>query len=461
MAVLLPRYLGAANLGKYAFVTTLVGVLAIFADLGTTTFLTKEAARDPERAPGLLTAAFIIRFLRTLLVAILIALAFHFLSHDETVRRTAYVLCFSLAVGAVEGVAYPTLQGFHRMKVIALSSSVAALAFAGLAAVVLLRGGGPPEVAMAGLAAAAIAQVINVVALLRVVRPQLRVPRAAFVTVIVGGLPFFLWNAALAVYGQIDLLMLSFLTRPEVVGWYSAAWRLVSIPGFIPVILLTVVFPALSAARREPELFNRIARRAIHVVLVASVPFALGTMLVPNRLTELFGYPETFSHSWWPIVLLAPVYPLVGIDMVIGTVLNTLDRQLKWAATGVAAAILNPLANLWAIPFGQEHLGNGAIAAAAMTTLTEVFMMVVGLCLLPRGVFDVTTVKDALKVAAAAAPLVVVVWASRSQPLAVPVLLGGGVYVATCLVSGVVTLRDLDEVRQHLVRRVSSAAGNG
>jgi hypothetical protein len=121
--------------------------------------------------------------------------------------------------------------------------------------------------------------------------------------------------------------------------------------------------------------------------------------------------------------------------------------------TGVAAAVLNPLLNMVAIPFAQANFGNGAAGAAAITTFTEVFMLVVGLRLLPRGVFAISTLTDVLKCAGAGLAMAGIVWATRDAVLIVPIVLGGLVYAATSLAVGAVSLGDVKLVRGYLMQR--------
>ena len=178
-------------------------------------------------------------------------------------------------------------------------------------------------------------------------------------------------------------------------------------------------------------------------MLMSTLPIGLGILFLPDRLISFFGYPPIFWRSAAPLALLALHIPLVGIDMMIGTILNAIDKQRQWAMTGVAAAFLNPLLNLFAIPYTQARFGNGAIGAAAVTTLTEVFMLLVGLVLLPRGIIDRTAIAVWLKCLLAGAVMSVVVWFARPLPVPATVMLGAVVYGSCCLTFGVLTLRDL------------------
>jgi O-antigen/teichoic acid export membrane protein len=216
---------------------------------------------------------------------------------------------------------------------------------------------------------------------------------------------------------------------------------------------MTVTFPALSAATGDPRLFNTIARRAVQVIALTTVPMALGLMVVSGQLIQLFDYPESFANSVIPIALLSASLPLVGINMIVGSVLNARDRQRQWALAGVAAAVFNPALNFIAIPYTQTHFGNGAIGAAAVTSLTEVFLLCAGQVLLPRGVFDRATLTGALKCLLAGVLMAAVVWVARDLPLLLSIPLGAAVYGGATLLLGTVSPGDLRRVRQFVTER--------
>jgi hypothetical protein len=119
---------------------------------------------------------------------------------------------------------------------------------------------------------------------------------------------------------------------------------------------------------------------------------------------------------------------------------------------------LNPLLNLVAIPYAQATWGNGAIGAAAVTTLTEVFMLIGGLRLLPAGVFSSATVKDVGRCLAAGTVMAAAVVLSRNLPIAVPIALGALVYVLCAFGFGALSVADLKHVHLQLLRRQPASA---
>lgn len=459
LAVMLPRFLGDASLGKLGFamgVTLLAGLLA---NLGISTMVTKEVARTPERAGQLLVNALIMRLPLSLL-ALGVALAVVTIHpRDAVTRAVVLILGGGILVDSTRAVVQGTLQGLHRMTTLAAFPALAGVAYAAAAGIVLFRGGGVVPVAAAYVGGQTVGLLVCAVALWRVLpqlpRPSWQVCRLLFW----GGLPFFLWQAALVIYGQIDSVLLSYFTNDAVVGWYVAAYRVVTVPIFVPTVLVTIALPALSAASWDAPRFNAIVRRAVQVVLLTTLPMALGVMLLPDRIIQVLHWPATFRGSILPILLLAPSFPLVAVDMIIGTALNARDRQRQWALTAAAAAVLNPALNLFAIPYAQHQLGNGAIGAAAVTTATELFLMSAGLRLLPAGVLDRATAGWALRCVAAGLAMAAVVVPLRGAFIGVPVLAGAGVYLLASLALGTLSPSDLRSALGQLRSRAQAPQG--
>ena len=102
-----PRYLGSANLGRYAFAVAVFGLTELAADLGIGTYLTRQVARDPAAAPRLFTAALASRFVLGVAAAGALAAAFSTIPVDPVVKLTTYVLCVNVVVDtfALAGVA--------------------------------------------------------------------------------------------------------------------------------------------------------------------------------------------------------------------------------------------------------------------------------------------------------------------------------------------------------------------
>jgi O-antigen/teichoic acid export membrane protein len=457
VTVLMPRYLGDDNLGRLAAATSLTFICGGLATLGINSYLTREVARGGAQR-GLVLNALALRLPLALLAGAVAAVVAALLNYDPGVRQLVYLLCLNAALVAIAGVLNGTLEGLQSMRLVAAADVISKGVLVVAVALFLSQGLGLHGMAHAwNLSALAMIAVAGYAAWragalrggldVRLWRPLLA-----------GSLPFFAWQAALTIYGHLDVLLVSLLTSPAVTGWYAAAYRIVGVASFAPVIVAGVVFPALSAsASRRPHEFRAIAHRSLQAVLLLTVPIAFGSIVLAGPLIDFLGYPEPFRNSVPLIMILALHIPIVGVDMIVGSALNALDQQRQWALTGMAAAVLNPGVNLLLIPFFERSTGNGALGAAITTVLTEVFMMAVGLFLLRGRVFGRRSLGVALRCLGAGLIMAGAVWLLRDRFLPVTVLAGAAVYSLASLTLGTVSLRDAMRLRVYASSRPAAA----
>jgi O-antigen/teichoic acid export membrane protein len=459
LLVMMPRFLGDVSLGKLGFAMSLTGICGLFSDVGVTLFLIREVARAPAAAGGLLVNAFALSLgLNSIAALGVVGVAF-VAGYDRLTREVVVVLAVGMVVSGVLRTVQAVLQGLHRMRILAVCGVVVSYANAVGIISVLAAGGGVAPVAVVIVVSNALGLAVSATAVVRRIAARSRPRRRVCAMLLAGGLPFLVGQAALAVYGQIDMVLLSFFTRDAVIGWYAAALRLMSVAQFLPSMLAIVVYPMLSANAVRSERFNAVTRQALRLLLLVNLPIATGIALLPDRAIHLLGYPASFDHSVVPLVLLTVGTPMIALDMVLATVLSAADRQRRWAMMGLAAAALNVILNLAAIPLTQHVQHNGAIGAAAVTTLTELFLLLTAVRMLPDGVIDGSTLLGGLRCLAAAAAMVAVVLPLRSAPLALPVLAGAVTFGCAAICLGAVSMGEVRLVLDLLRRRGRWAVG--
>jgi O-antigen/teichoic acid export membrane protein len=455
LVFLLPRQLGDVDLGKLATAISLTDLCGLIGGLGITNYLTKEVARRGTAARADVLNGLVTRIPLSLAAGAVAVTAATVLGYDTVTRQAVFLFCLNIALASFSGVLLGALQGLQHMRPVALITALSKALYLGLVAIAVLGGHGVLGVAIA-------ANIASVVTLVGYAIPVLRrraiggtIAPGRWMALLRGSAPFFVWQAALMVYGQIDVVLLAQLTHDAVVGWYVAAYRIVGIPVFIPVIIATATFPALSrSATVDGAHFRAVANRSIQAILLLTLPMSIGTMVLADRLLDFLNYPAAFRSSLPLIIILAAHIPLVGVDMIIGNVLNARDRQRRWAITGVAAAILNPLANLGLISYFNATAGNGAVGAAAATVVTELFMMTMGLILLRGEVLDLSTVRHGLRCLTAGFVMAVVVWLVRDT-LALPLVVAVGaiVYGGLSFALGTISPSDVRLLRTYVGRR--------
>lgn len=447
MLIILPRYLGDTGFGDLSFATSFVGIFGLIAGLGSIPFIIKETARDQSLVGVYVFNALV---MKVLLAACLSAAAIgvlDILHYPPTTLALVGAVCLGMAFGVITGPLIAGLQGQQRMGRTAFWGIVQRYVGAAATLVVLALHGGLVVLALASACTGAIAVAANGLQLLPRLRENMRVDLAVWKTIALGGLPFLIWDIASTIYGTIDVTMLSLMAGDAVVGWYALAYKLVGVPGFLPTILLMVLFPTLSrlGINNLPS-FVRLANRALRVVFFVSAPMAVGIAFVAADLIRILHYPIGFNHSVSLVRIIAIHIPLVGLDTVMGSLLMANDRQKEWTIVGCLAAILNPLANMAAIPFTARLFGDGAIGASAVTVITEAFMFCGAIYLRPSGVFDRQTVLYLVRCLIVCTLLFAVLMGTVRLSFPLKVLIGSAVYAAMSVALRTVSPREIYRV---------------
>ncbi|MBO0685919.1 MAG: polysaccharide biosynthesis C-terminal domain-containing protein, partial [Candidatus Dormibacteraeota bacterium] len=236
------------------------------------------------------------------------------------------------------------------------------------------------------------------------------------------------------------------------VGWYNVPTKLFSTLLVVPSILSVAFFPRLSRAFRAGVTgLTAEARPALEIVLILSLPVAVGTALVARQLIwVLYGAP--FLPAAPVLSILALCLPPTYLNMMANQVLIAANRQIVWTKVMVAAAVFNPLLNLELIRAGQSLWGNGALGAALALLGTELGMAGAALVLMPR-VLNRGSWLRLLRAAAATAGMAATVWFVSHRGLAVQVGAGVLVFAALGALFRVLTRGELTQLL-HLAGRL-------
>lgn len=161
--------------------------------------------------------------------------------------------------------------------------------------------------------------------------------------------PIALSAVAIGIYQRIDQVMLHKMSGDRTLGPYVVAVQMAELFSAVPVALMGSLFPALSQAAGEPEMFKHYMGISYRFLL--TVVFGVCAVLTPIALPMvLLFYGKQFESSASLLIVLiwseVPIF--FGVALSTGLVAANLQRYLPIATIG--GAILNIGLNLIAIP---------------------------------------------------------------------------------------------------------------
>jgi O-antigen/teichoic acid export membrane protein len=445
-AVFIPRFLSDAALGQWGIAYSIASLVAIVASFGLQSLLTRKVAIAPERASTLAWGAVAIVAASALPVAGILLFGISLLDQSAIdVSLTALAIGAALLATA-QGAAQAVIIGLGRNAWFALSVAGTQILTTGMGLATLAFGGDVHAYAVAALVGWVIATGVLLGA------SGLRFTRAALAPsllreLVVGGLPFFGWSAALRIRGGVDVIITGVLLQASVAGWLVAAYRILSVPVFIPTIITTPLLPALSRSRGHLDVYRRLLAESLATVILLTVPISASIFALAPGIPAFLGWRESLENAVPVMMVLAFQQPLVAIDMVLGVSLIALGLERPWFRVAVVGAIVNPALNFLTIPFAQLLLGNGAIGAAAVELTTECVFFAGALYLTPREVLSRDTLGRAARTVLAGVALATVGRLMLPHGLIVAFVAGGIAFVVAGLLLGILRPQQLRAVR--------------
>jgi O-antigen/teichoic acid export membrane protein len=418
--IVMPRYLGDHGLGQLALVASVATICGTVALLGVPSYLVRRVALNPARAAIDATAAMV---LTTSLAAVVAVVASVVLSLAHFPMAGTWPMRLALAGMVVtvfsQGL-FSTLNGQERHAWYAWLNATAVVANVSAGIAVLAAGGSITALMAVSLT------ITGLVTAIGGYFAGFRFRREALDLTLIreiarGSMAFFGQNVLIKVRAEVDRIPLALLAGVNAVGWYAAAYRIVSIPLFIPTLVMTPLLPILSRNADDREVFQHTLRRSVFTTLLLTIPICAAVVGLAPAVPEVVGWPSDLDNSVPLMMILAVQVPLISLDMVLGTALIALRRERVWITVMGVAAVFNIAANVVLIPVFDQATGNGAVGAAVATVMTEVMLAGAALILLPRGMLDRRTALVGVRVTAAAAAGAVVahLLLSWSLPLAI------------------------------------------
>jgi len=193
-------------------------------------------------------------------------------------------------------------------------------------------------------------------------------------------------------------------------------------------------------------------RPVLELVMVASLPVAVGAALVSGHLIAILYGPD-FARAEVVLSLLLCSLPFTYFNILIWQVLVASNRQLMWTKVMVGATVVNVVANIGLVAFFQSRFGNGAQGAAVAMILTEALMTAAGLVLLPQ-LLNLGSVQRLLRAVAATTIMAALVWSVRGSGLVAELLVGCATFGTVGLLLRLVSRDELGDLWSAVGRRL-------
>lgn len=450
--IVLPRYLGPEVTGKYYTAVAIWNIMAMLITFGMDLLLAKEVARNPLAISEYYGNSFFLRTALFLISSLVVTVYAYILKYPPEIIFMLIVFGFGTLVWQYSSICQSFLQGLEKMEYISLANIASKFFNTAIILLLVFLDKSIFWIASVGIIIGLISFTIQNHFVRTLYKPEFRVNVRQALGMLKQGFPYLLSGAAIVIYLEIDIIIISLLANERTVGWYGSADVLYGTLLFVPTVIMTAVFPAMSRENiKDREVLKKLVQKSFNLLLLVGVPIGFGIFLVADSVAVMLYGPE-FAGSGPVLAIKGLVLTLTYQNMIIGTALISMDRQNPWTLVMTIATISVIPLDLWLVPWTHTLYNNGAIGASIVFIFTELFMMVLGVKLLPAKTLDKSNTKYAIKVITSGAIMVAIAWWFRDMFIAIPVVIGALSYGASILI-----LRVLGEDEWGIIRSVRNS----
>ncbi len=444
-----PRVLGPSGMGLIVAAWSVTGILGIILGLGTRNYLVREMVVEPSSAPALMGTAIVLRILLApvFLAAIVVYGKFARYGHEGTL--VLYLAGVATILTLLSEPMQAGFQAIERMEYLAYSDVINKSAQGLLGVALAVIGFRSVGITACWMVVSGLVIFVDAVWIRPHMSIRLRTSARQIGSMVKHSAAYWTFGLFFIVYLWIDSVMLSLMTRPEVVGWYGVPTKVFQTMLFLPVIVSTAWLPRLVEAFKKggKSSLQEAARPPLELVLVLSLPICVGTaMCSPVMMRLLYG--PAYDPAISVMMLLALCIPPMYLNIMLSQVLIAAKRQIQWTWVMAGATVVNPLCNAFLIRATEHRYHNGAIGAAISMVITEGLIVIVGVVMVGYQVFDRRVVRRAVLTGLACAAMWVV--AVVTQPMAgrfLSLVLGAGTFVALAAILKLVRPEEINLIR--------------
>jgi O-antigen/teichoic acid export membrane protein len=448
LALFLARYLGPLEYGRLFLASSVIAIFRVFVEYGGNYLVAKKVARNPELAGQIVVDATSYRIAFGLLAfagSLVVACE---AGYPPEVGLLITILGLALLWKGAMTALVASYQGLETMQYTSLGSITEAVFVSVTCVTALLMGAKANVIAIFSVTAGFLNFCMLVLFSKKIAASFPRVNWNETYEQIKEGVPYFLLAIFGTIYYRIDSLMLSKMAPEHVVGWYGGAYRLFDVLNFFPYIFTTAIFPVLSRLwGKEEHAHQQITQRSLEFMVIIGIPVCIGAIAFARNAVELLYGVPAYEPSIIVFQVLSSGIVFLFVDMVIGTTLMASNKQTQQSVLALVAIGVNVGMNIFLIPFFQLRFNNGGIGAGLATICTELFIMIAGLALLPKGIFSGFRFSVMFK--SAGAGIVMTIFIRFFSHMDLPWFLVAGlcpfVYVPVLLV-----MKTFDPSEQHL-----------
>lgn len=443
--ILIARYLGVTDYGIVSFAISFTGLIGIVMDLGMTTYITREIAKNKDLLFRYMNNIFIFKLILSTILFFISGLILYILGYSHLTIIVTLIFTIEIIIMSITTFLNGIFQAFEQLKYQAIGSILnSGFLLLGILITIFFN---------LGVISIAIAYTIAyliffIYVFLKYIKkfnfPRFELDLKFIKKVLIDSLPFGLTNFFYTIYFSIDIVMLFYLSGDYATGLYKSAYNIINVFTTFFVVYQSVVFPVMSKFFKESQDLIKVSYElSVKYLLLIIIPLSVGVFYYARPLVDLI-YRNQYSLASTPVQILIWTVLFLFINGTASVLLNAIDKEKTVTKIYIIAAAFNVCLNMVLIP-AYSYDG-----AAIATVLSEILITFLTLYYIFKTDYkpDLNLLKNIIKLIACGIILAVVLYYIHvSMWLAIPI--GLIVYLIALLIT-----RSIDDTDRYIIKEL-------
>jgi O-antigen/teichoic acid export membrane protein len=367
VSVWIARHLGPEQFGLLNYALAFTGLFSAIAGLGMQEIVVRDIVRNPGGAYETLGTAGVIQIISGLVAYAFILVAIAYTRPNDYLAQSIVAIFGSLMILEASKIAVFWFESQVQSKYTVWVQNSAFLFFAAIKVALILY-----KASLTAFAWVMFMETTLVAFILLIVMNKrgfalnllkVNVHRAKIL--LRDSWPLLLASFSIMIYMKIDQIMLGQMVDDQAVGIFSAATRISEFWYFIPMVVVSSVFPAILNSKKQSEdLYNKRLQRLYALMVWMSIVVALPMTFLATPLVEiLYGKAYVVSGIILSIHIWASVFVSLGVAS--SRWMLAENRQILSLQRSLFGMLINVALNLLLIPL------YGAVGAAVATVVAQ------------------------------------------------------------------------------------------
>ena len=369
VGIYVARFLGPEKFGLLSYALGFVMLFGTIASFGLNEILVRELLQEKTQIKELLSTAFFIRFFGFLMMGCIIIFALQFTNDDKYTHLMITIITLSIFFQSFN-VIDCYFQSQVQSKYVVIVQFIQLLITSLIKIFLIINKATLIWFAIVFL----IDQALLAILLLSIYRwkkewfsvfsVRWKLAKQLFTN----AWPLIFSGMMVSIYMKIDLIMIKEMLDAKAVGIYAAAVKLCEVLYFLPVVVLSSLFPAVVEARKKDLIvYRKQVYRIYEIMIGATAIVAIITTFLADWIVNIL-YGSIYQEAATILQIYIWAFVFVSLGVVSSKYLVAENLEIYAMYRSILGAIINITLNWYLIPI------YGIKGAAIATLITQIFV---------------------------------------------------------------------------------------